>query len=65
MTALLNFLTLLTATCFAAAAAIALQWILLRTAVRLMRPATARRVGVRSHSLRGTLQLARAFAPRR
>jgi hypothetical protein len=65
MTALLNFLTLVTATCFAAAAAIALQWILLRTAVRLMRPAAARRVSVRSDSLRGTLQLARAFAPRR
>ena len=72
MTGILQFSTLVIATMFAAAAAVAFDWLLLRAAFHLMRPATARRVPVRSlkaqgkaELVRGTILLARAFDPRR
>src|SRR2546421_7911053 len=64
MLALLSLITLILATCLAAAAAVALNWLLLHTALRLMRPATARQVTVRHELVRGTVRLARALAPR-
>jgi hypothetical protein len=72
MTGILEFTTLVIATMFAAAAAVAFGWLLLRVAFHLMRPATARRVAVRpfvaegkAELVRGTMLLARAFDPRR
>lgn len=67
MIGLLNFITLVLATFLAAAAAVALHWLLLRATFALMRPATAsgRAKVVRSELVRGTAELARAFAPRR
>ena len=79
MTGILQFTTLVIATMFAAAAAVAFDWLLLRAAFHLMRPATARRASVRplaaqgkpflaqgkAELVRGTMLLARAFDPRR
>ena len=65
MLALLNLVTLVTITCFAAAAAVGLNWLLLHTAIRLMRPAAARHATVRAELVRGTARLAHAFSPRR
>jgi hypothetical protein len=65
MIAMLHFATLVIATMFAAAAAVGFQWLLLRAALLMMRPATARRIPVRAELVRGTAQLARAFAPHR
>jgi len=72
MTAILQFTTLVIATMFAAAAAVAFDWLLLRAAFHLMRPATARRAPVlgfvaqgKTELARGTMLLARAFDPRR
>ena len=65
MLTLLNFMTLVIATCLAAAAAVALNWLLLHTALRLMRPATARQFRIGSELVRGTARLAHAFLPRR
>ena len=62
MLALLSLITLILATCLAAAAAVALNWILLHTALRMMRPATARQATVRQELARGTARLARALA---
>lgn len=66
MTALLNFLILAGATCLAAAAAGALEWMVLRYAMQLMEPASARQVVVRPRpeSATRTLQVVRAYAPR-
>jgi hypothetical protein len=65
MIATLNFATLVFTTLFAAAAAGAFHWMLLRAMFVLIRPATARRVNVPTHLVRGTAQLARAYAPER
>jgi hypothetical protein len=65
MIAMLQFTTLVIATIFAAAAAVALNWLCLRVAFVLMQPATARRMVVRTELARGTAQLARAFASNR
>ena len=62
MIAMLEFATLVIATVFAAAAAIMLNWLLLKAAFLMMRPATARRISARTELVRGTGQLARAFA---
>ena len=66
MTTLLNFLILAGVTCLAAAAAGAIEWMVLRYAMHLMEPAAARQVVVRPRpeSARGTLQVVRAYAPR-
>jgi len=65
MIAMLHFATLVVTTLFAAAAAVALDWLLLRAMFVLMRPATARRVNAPSQLVRGTAQLARAYATHR
>ena len=65
MIALLHFVTLVIATIFAAAAGAAFNWLLLRASFFLMRPATARRILARTELVRGTAQLARAFASNR
>ncbi|HEY2459774.1 MAG TPA: hypothetical protein VGI16_03165 [Candidatus Acidoferrum sp.] len=65
MTAMLTFMTLVIATLLAAAAAVAFDWLLLRAAFHLMRPATAQRKSMRYDLVQGTVQLARAFAPHR
>ena len=65
MIAMLEFATLVIATVFAAAAAVALNWLLLKVAFLMMRPATARRSPARTELVRGTAQLARAFASQR
>ena len=65
MIAMLQFATLVITTIFAAAAAVGLHWLFLRAAFLMMRPATARRMPVRTELARGTAQLARAFASQR
>jgi hypothetical protein len=65
MIAMLNFATLVFTTLFAAAAAVAFHWMLLRAMFVLMRPATARRVNAPTQRVRGTTQSARAYAPQR
>lgn len=66
MEALLQFTGLVIATIFAAAAAVALHWLFLRGAFRLMQPATARQARpVRSELVRGTRELTRHLAPQR
>jgi hypothetical protein len=65
MTGIFQFTTLAVATMFAAAAAVAFDWLLLRAAFHLMKPATTRRVSLRTDLVRGTIELARAFDPRR
>ena len=65
MIAMLHFVTLVITTIFAAAAALAFDWMLLRAMFVLMRPATVRRIPATPHLVRGTSQLARAYAPHR
>ena len=67
MIAMLHFATLVVTTLFAAAAAVAFDWLLLGAMFVLMRPATARRVNtaVPTQLVRGTAQLARAYATHR
>jgi hypothetical protein len=65
MNAMLQFATLVITTVFAAAVAAGLNWLCLEAAFRMMRPATARRVPVRTELVRGTAQLARAYVPQR
>jgi hypothetical protein len=65
MIALVDITTLTLATLFALAAATAFHWLLLRAAFRLMRPAAARRVVVRTELAGGAASLARAFAAHR
>jgi heme O synthase-like polyprenyltransferase len=68
MLALLSLITLIVTTSLAAAAAVALNWILLHTALRLMRTSVrttaARPVAVRRELVYGTVRLARALTPR-
>lgn len=64
MIAMLHFATLVFTTLFAAAA-VAFNGLLLRAMFVLMRPATARRIPATPHLVRGTTQLARAYAPHR
>jgi len=65
MIATLQFATLVITTMFAAGAAVGLQWLFLKAAFLMMRPATARRIPVRTELARGTAQLARAYATQR
>lgn len=62
MIAMLDFATLLLTTMFAAAGSAALHWLFLQATFLMMRPATARRIPVRTELARGTAQLARAFS---
>ena len=65
MITMLDFAILAIATMFAVATAAALSWIFLRVAFVLMQPATARRNPPRTVLVRGTAQLARAYAGNR
>jgi hypothetical protein len=65
MIAMLQFAIYAITTMFAAAAAVGLHWLFLKAAFLMMRPATARRIPVRTELVRGTAQLARAFASQR
>jgi len=65
MIAMLQFTTLVIATMLASVAAVALQWVFLRAAFLMMRPATARRIPVRTELVRGTAQVARAYSAQR
>jgi len=61
MITMLDFAILAIATMFAVAASAALSWMFLRAAFALMHPAT-RRIPSRTELVRGTAQLARAYA---
>jgi di/tricarboxylate transporter len=52
MIAMLHFATLVIATMFAVAAAAAFNWLLLHATFRMMRPATAKRIPVRTALVR-------------
>jgi hypothetical protein len=74
MIATLNLAGLVVATMFAAAAGVACNWLLLRVTLQLMQPAAvrktlegaaAKRPTMRTELVRGTAELARAFAPNR
>jgi hypothetical protein len=65
MIALLDITTLTLATFLALAAAAGFHWLLLRVAFHLMRPATARRVVVRTELAHGTRHWKRAFVGHR
>jgi hypothetical protein len=77
MIAALHFTTLVVTTIFAAAAAVFVNWVLLRGAFLLMRPAAAGRAANKSaqggsgraaggiHLVSGTVQVARAYAGHR
>lgn len=77
MIAALHFITLVVTTMFAAAAAVFVNWVLLRGAFLLMRPAAAGRTAGKAaqgisgsaaggiHLVSGTEQVARAYAGRR
>lgn len=65
MIAMIHLATLLITTIFAAAIALALDWVLLRAAFALMQPATVRRSAPRTDLARGTARLARVFAAQR
>ena len=65
MVAMLQFAMLVITTMFAAAAAVGLQWLFLKAALLMMRPATAQRIPMRTELARGTAQLARAFVAER
>ena len=62
MIGMLQFAILVITTVFAVAVAVALHWLFLKAAFVMMRPATARRIPMRSELVRGTSQLAKAFA---
>jgi len=62
MVTIAHFLGLAILTVFAAAAAVALDWLFLEAAFRLMRPATAKPAATfRSELVYGTRRLARHF----
>jgi hypothetical protein len=66
MMEMMHFATLIFVTLFAAAAALALDWMLLRVMFVLMRPAVMRSVGTpRPRLATGAAQLARAYAAQR
>jgi hypothetical protein len=64
MNAMLQFATLTLATLLAAAAAVVVDWLLLRFAFLLMEPAAVRSSAPRTELARGTQRLARAFSIR-
>jgi len=65
MFVLLQFATLVITTMFAVAAAAGLHWLCLKATFLIMRPATARRIPVRTELVRGKAQLARAYSAKR
>lgn len=65
MMALLDMTVLGLATVLALAAATSIQWVLLKVAMRTMRPAALRRAVARTELVHATGQLARAYAAHR
>jgi hypothetical protein len=65
MIAMLELAMLVLTTMLAVAAAAGLHWLCLKATFLMMRPATARRIPVRTELARGTAQLTRAFPSRR
>ncbi len=65
MFALLQFAIFTFTFVSAVAAAMTIHWLLLEATLLLMRPATARRVPLQRDLVRGTVQLARAYASHR
>jgi hypothetical protein len=65
MIAMLELTILALTTVFAVAAAAGLHWLFLQAAFRMMRPATARRIPVRTELVHGTAQLVRAYSAQR
>ena len=65
MITMLDFAVLAIATMFAVAAAAGLSWMFLCVVFFLTHPATARRIPPRTELVRGTTQLARAYAANR
>ena len=65
MVEFLSLLTLALVTLLALGAAALLHWLLLRAVLRAAQPATIRRASARPELVRGTAQLARAYAARR
>lgn len=65
MMTMLDFAIIAIATMFAVATAAAISWMFLRIAFVLMHPSTARRIPPRTELVRGTRQLARAYAANR
>jgi len=66
MLEMMHFATLVLITLFAAAAALGLDWMLLRLMFVLMRPATVRQQNsARTGLASGAVQLARAYAAQR
>jgi len=65
MITMLDFAILAIATMFAVAAAAAISWMFLRVTFVLMHPAAFRRIPPRTELVRGTAQLARAYAANR
>lgn len=65
MMTMLDFAIVAIATMFAVATATAISWMFLRIAFVLIDPATSRRIPPRTELVRGTTQLARAYAANR
>jgi hypothetical protein len=65
MIAMLNFAGLVLATIFAAAVAVACNWLMLQLTFHLMQPAAVRKTSTQTLLVRRTMQLARAFTPNR
>jgi hypothetical protein len=65
MVAMLNFAGLVLATIFAAAVAVACNWLMLQVTFHLMQPAAIRKTPAQTLLMRRTMQLARALAPNR
>ncbi len=65
MIAMLNFAGLVLATIFAAAVAVACNWLMLRVTFHLMQPAAVRKTPTQTLLVRRTMLLARAFTPNR
>jgi hypothetical protein len=65
MMEMLNLATLIAVTLFAAAAALALDWMLLRVMFVLIRPATAQQARPPVRLAAGAVRLARAYASHR
>lgn len=62
MISILQFVSLALITIFAAAAALAFNWLFLRAMFVLMRPATTRQAAGKTQLVQGTTQLGRMYA---
>jgi hypothetical protein len=65
MIIMLNFAGLVLATIFAAAVAVACNWLMLQLTFHLMQPAAICKTSAQTLPVRRTMQLARALAPNR